>query len=56
LTQDNRDKWARNRERFFLNNTKNQYFLEQIEKAMVFLVLDDAEDYGFENVSFLIYI
>lgn len=49
LTQDNRDQWAINRKRFFLNDKTNRHFLDIIERAMVFLVLDEADNYGYEN-------
>ncbi|KAI6174654.1 Cpt-6 [Aphelenchoides bicaudatus] len=49
LTQDNRDQWAQNRKRFFLADKTNSAFLDIIETAMVFLVMDEADNYGYEN-------
>ncbi|KAI6239477.1 Cpt-6 [Aphelenchoides fujianensis] len=48
LTQDRRDGWAANRERFFLANETNRRFLRTMETAMIFLILDEAEDYGYK--------
>jgi hypothetical protein len=46
LTLDNRDKWAENRERFFIQNPTNRKFIEDIESAIVVFVLDD-HDYDY---------
>ncbi|CAD5217106.1 unnamed protein product [Bursaphelenchus xylophilus] len=45
LTADRRDKWAENREVFFLKNKVNLKFLNDIETALFFLILD-PEDFG----------
>ncbi|KAI6234535.1 Carn-acyltransf domain-containing protein [Aphelenchoides fujianensis] len=47
FAHDRRDRWAENRERFFLQNEVNAKFLEQIESSIFCLVLDDAEHYGY---------
>ncbi|KAI6223623.1 Carn-acyltransf domain-containing protein [Aphelenchoides fujianensis] len=47
FAHDRRDRWAGNRERFFLQNEVNAKFLEQIESSIFCLVLDDAEHYGY---------
>lgn len=51
LAHDWRDKWAENREKFFLSNPTNAHFLEQIESSIFVLILDEANDYGY-YVSF----
>ncbi|KAI6170302.1 Carn-acyltransf domain-containing protein [Aphelenchoides besseyi] len=59
LTTDNRDTWAENRRRFFLENKSNRRFLETIESAIAVFVLDN-DDYGYtegdyetvENITF----
>lgn len=48
LAHDRRDTWAENRERFFLSNATNARFLEQIESSIFVLILDEADNYGFE--------
>lgn len=50
LTIDNRDKWAENRQKFFLNNPTNRRLLNEIESAIVMFVIDDS-DYDYEPVS-----
>ncbi|KAI6222521.1 Cpt-6 [Aphelenchoides besseyi] len=52
LTQDRRDGWAENRERFFLSNETNREFLRIMETAMIFLVFDEADDYGYEKGNY----
>lgn len=51
LTHDRRNVWYRNRQRFFLADAVNRETLEVIESAMVFLVLDEADDYDYKPVS-----
>jgi hypothetical protein len=51
LTLDDRNKWAENRERFFLQNPTNKKFIDDIESAIVVFVLDNS-DYGYEPVSY----
>lgn len=51
LTTDNRDKWAANRQRFFINDRDNRQFLGQIEQAIAIFVLDN-DDYGYVEVCF----
>ena len=41
LTTANRDVWAKNRRRFFVEATENRHFLEAIESAISVFVLDD---------------
>uniref|UniRef100_A0A7E4UPP6 Carn_acyltransf domain-containing protein n=1 Tax=Panagrellus redivivus TaxID=6233 RepID=A0A7E4UPP6_PANRE len=48
LTFDQRTKWNENRERFFLDNPTNAAALEAIEEAMVFMSLDEEDDYGYD--------
>lgn len=52
LTHDQRDKWHENRLKFFLDNKINKKALKIIEKAFVFLVLDENCDYNCLEVSF----
>jgi hypothetical protein len=47
LTFDSRPKWSKNRKRFFLENCKNKKALELIEKAMVFLIMDENDTYEY---------
>ncbi|CAI4223055.1 unnamed protein product [Auanema sp. JU1783] len=47
LTCDTRDKWAANREKFFLNNPVNKKTLEEIESAIFFLIYDDTDEYEY---------
>lgn len=51
LTHDRRDAWHRNRRRFFLADEVNRETLETIESAMIFLVLDERDDYIYKPVS-----
>ncbi|KAK0401224.1 hypothetical protein QR680_015653 [Steinernema hermaphroditum] len=48
LTTDRRDQWSRNRKEFFLSNEVNKKALELIESAAYFLVLDDADNWGYD--------
>ncbi|KAI6190117.1 Carn-acyltransf domain-containing protein [Aphelenchoides bicaudatus] len=48
LTQDHRDQWAVNRNKFFIDHPVNRHFLEQIEDAIVFVVLDE-NSYNYES-------
>ncbi|KAK5966669.1 hypothetical protein GCK32_017331, partial [Trichostrongylus colubriformis] len=43
LTATRREEWARNREKFFLQNPTNAATLREIESAAFILTLDDAE-------------
>uniref|UniRef100_A0AC34FEK9 Choline/carnitine acyltransferase domain-containing protein n=1 Tax=Panagrolaimus sp. ES5 TaxID=591445 RepID=A0AC34FEK9_9BILA len=47
LTFDSRASWCKNRKRFFLENCKNKKALELIEKAMVFLIMDENDTYEY---------
>jgi hypothetical protein len=51
LTTDNRDRWAQNRQRFFVEDKENSRFLEHIEQAIAVFVLDN-DDYGYVEVGF----
>jgi hypothetical protein len=51
LAHDYRIRWAENRNKFFLNNPTNAFFLHQIESSIFVLVFDEAENYGY-GVSF----
>ncbi|KAI6174481.1 Carn-acyltransf domain-containing protein [Aphelenchoides bicaudatus] len=46
LTTDRRDKWAHNRQRFFVDDVDNSVFLDHIESAIAVFVLDN-DDYGY---------
>ncbi|TKR73477.1 hypothetical protein L596_020783 [Steinernema carpocapsae] len=48
LTTDRRDQWFKNRSEFFLSNPLNKKSLEAIESSSFFLVLDEAEDWGYD--------
>ncbi|WKY09104.1 hypothetical protein Q1695_001898 [Nippostrongylus brasiliensis] len=43
LTTDRRDEWARNRRKFFLENSTNAKTLREIESAAFIIVLDESE-------------
>ncbi|CAD5212841.1 unnamed protein product [Bursaphelenchus okinawaensis] len=51
LTNDNRDKWAENRERFFLKNATNYKFLQDAETALFAMALDPNEYGDIDNDS-----
>ncbi|CAD6193825.1 unnamed protein product [Caenorhabditis auriculariae] len=48
LTHDTRDSWHRNRKRFFLDNAVNRKALDTIEKAALFMTLDEDDTYGYD--------
>lgn len=48
LAHDWRSNWAENRQKFFCSNPINAKFLEEIESSIFFLVLDEADSYGYD--------
>ncbi|KAH7699405.1 CRE-CPT-6 protein, partial [Aphelenchoides avenae] len=48
LTFDRRDRWARNRTKFFVDVPTNGASLDVIESAILAITFDEAEDYGYD--------